>query len=311
MNLLATLIALFIERFVETIDNYKQFEWFSRFRQWFMDRYSHSQHWNDTAAVIAVVILPALLVGIVYHQLDNLALIFGFAFNILVLIYCLGPKRVHHTTKLYLEAADNNETEHAREFAANILGDDKLSDDMTENNYRLALRLLELTNERFLAVIFWFIILGPVGAIFYKLSSLIYDEATEAGIQYQVNNSEDEQPEQQDEQKPENYGFYVNGIVLYGIMSWLPGQLTTFGFAIAGSFVDVIHEWKNRLTHNFKDPNLARATVLSCGLKALQLDPENKTMDLPTLNNVLALCWRAIVVCLTVFAILSLAGITP
>jgi membrane protein required for beta-lactamase induction len=96
--------------------------------------------------------------------------------------------------------------------------------------------------------------------------------------------------------------------MLYAILLWLPAQLTTLAFAVTGSFIDTLQEWKQRLPNDYLNPRESEDTLFHTGLKSLQIDPETHAFEFATVQDVLALSWRSIVLWVTALALLTLAG---
>jgi membrane protein required for beta-lactamase induction len=292
MNLLAILFALSIERIFEPIERLRDFHWFTLFADWVKTTFTGARYWNDTAGVLMTVLLPVVICGIVYAQLDALLALLGFLFSIVVLLYCLGPKRVHHIVKLYVDASEHDDQSHSRAYAVELL-QRKMPDSDTETNRAIAERTLVSTNEQLVAILFWFVVLGPVGALLIKLSGQLREHAAAT----------------MNEETTDYTEYKRISVFLYAILIWLPTQVMILCFAITGSFVDVIHEWKMSLSHDFLNPGTTRETLLQTGFKALQIDPNTQIFSLATVREVLALCWRSIVVFVTIIALLTLAGL--
>ena len=98
--------------------------------------------------------------------------------------------------------------------------------------------------------------------------------------------------------------------MLYAILLWLPSQLTMLTFAVTGSFIDSLREWKSRLSNDYLNPKETKETLYRTGMNALQIDPDSHQFELSTVHEVLALCWRGIIVWVTALALLTLAGWT-
>ena len=97
--------------------------------------------------------------------------------------------------------------------------------------------------------------------------------------------------------------------MLYAILLWLPAQLTILTFAITGSFIDTLREWKSRLSKDYLNPQETEDTLFRTGLNALQINPDEHEYGPETVKDVHALCWRSIIVWVTALALLTLAGL--
>ena len=86
-------------------------------------------------------------------------------------------------------------------------------------------------------------------------------------------------------------------------------QLTILAFATTGSFIDTLREWKSRLSKDYLNPQETETTLFRTGFNALQLNPDDHEHNLSTVEDVLALCWRSLIVWVTALALLTLAGL--
>jgi membrane protein required for beta-lactamase induction len=215
----------------------------------------------------------------------------GFLFAIVVLVYSMGPKRTLHNARYYVDAGEHEDEQGLKTYASEILDNDVPEDDR-ETHRRICEKLLVSTNESLIAVFFWFVLLGPMGALLFRITEVLYKDAT-----------------QQDDET--DYREFNNSArMLYAILLWLPAQLTTLAFAITGSFLDTLQEWQHRLSNDYLNPAESADTLFHTGVRALQLDADQHTFDIETVHDILALCWRSVILWVTVLALLTLAGWT-
>lgn len=291
MSLLTILFSLAIERYVDAVDQIRRFDWSISFANWVKEKFSNSEFWNDTLGLIAIILLPVFLCAIIYSQLYNALGLLGFLFSLAVLVYCLGPKRIQHAARLYIDAGEHEDEHSLKTYASDILGPD-VPNTPQDMNRQVCEKLLVSTNENLLGVLFWFVLLGPMGALMFRMAGELYYNSQQ----------------QDEEQKPEYTEFNNSTRMLYAILLWLPAQLTTLAFAITGSFIDTLHEWKQRLPNDYLNPQESDDTLFHTGLKSLQIDPETHQFDINTVHDVLALSWRSIILWITALALLTLAG---
>jgi len=79
-------------------------------------------------------------------------------------------------------------------------------------------------------VIFWFILLGPVGAWTYRVTDLIRRRAVFNALR---------------EEQPGDAPLVEATGMLHGWLAWIPARLTAIGFAMAGSFDGALSAWRN------------------------------------------------------------------
>jgi membrane protein required for beta-lactamase induction len=107
-------------------------------------------------------------------------------------------------------------------------------------------------NVRVLSVVFWFYVLGPVGAVLYRFSHLLITDS--------------------DGKEGVGAGFADAALRLHGILAWLPARLTAWGYALMGSFSQARYRWQVRAFDWVDDWVAGNAGVLiASGTGALEL----------------------------------------
>ena len=293
MSLLAILISLAIEHYVDSVTQFRNYNWIMSFSGWVKEKFSETEFWNDTLGLIATILVPVFGCAIIFGALNNAMGLLGFLFSLLVLVYCIGPTRVLHTVRQYIDAAEHEDEHSSQTYVNEILGSET-TEITAETHNKICEKLIDSTNEGILSIFFWFILLGPMGALMCRMVSIMYKNSLE-------------NPTDDDAQFAE---FNRSTRMLYAILLWLPAQITMLAFAITGSFIDTLQEWKSRLTKDYLDPHETEETLLRTGLSALQINPDDHKCELSTVHDVLGLCWRSVIVWVTALALLTLAGLT-
>ncbi len=136
-------------------------------------------------------------------------------FALIVLVYCFGPRDFAADVEAILTAPDDV----SREAAAQQLA---------ENGNRVAWDVRALGTavvyaalRRRFAVLLWFFLLGPTGALAYRLIQTL---ARDAALQ------------RDDDTDAVHY--------VANAADWLPAQLLTFTLALVGHWEAVIHAWR-------------------------------------------------------------------
>lgn len=193
------------------------------FRRWVNQLADTSGVGRVVLAVLVPVVVCALVIWIL-HRLplsDLLLLLFALA----VLLFSLGP----HAFEADLEAVLKAPDQASREAAAQVLSDDGetvawRSADLGEATAYAALR------RRF-GVLFWFFVLGPIGALLYRLARQLGHDTSLAL----------------------DAGARTNARYLANALDWLPAQLMVFTLALVGHWDAVIGAW--RRWHQQAAPN--------------------------------------------------------
>jgi membrane protein required for beta-lactamase induction len=294
MILVAILISLGVEKFFAAVQEFRRFDWFIEFAR--RMRTGLGRFGNGAFGVLLITALPVAAVGLIYFLLYELLGLLGFIFAVFVLIFCLGPRNLDEQVHAYINAREADDTDAVQRSATGILHEDipgaafQLSRAVIES-------ILVQANERVLAVWFWFAVLGPVGALLYRLSSVlktntIGERATS--------------------------DFAQAATRLHAILDWLPARLVSLGYAISGSFVDAIANWRScsvKWANNWQESSIG--VLLASGIGALKLDDDYSRealteLDVPSevahIKSAQALVWRTLVTWLVIIALMTLAG---
>ena len=284
MALIAILLAIFIERFLGSLEELRRFDWFNGIITWV-----RASAWSDGPGGVAVVVaIPVFGVFLVSYFLTALWWPLAFLFALLVLLYCFGPRDLEAEVEAFLDARERGDEESAFLHARDLLGSAEV-----DNSRRMTRTVLETVlveaNERFLGVIFWFVLLGPTGALLYRLSCQLNSDF--AG----------------------NDAAFAGAVRrLHHILEWLPARLTSLAYALSGSFVDAMHYWRTDVA-NLQEAG--RGILVASGFGALRyqpMDDDESPIDIDEENSyireALALVRRGVLVWLAVLALLTLAG---
>jgi cobalamin biosynthesis protein CobD/CbiB len=137
------------------------------------------------------------------------------------------------------------------------------------------------------AVLFWFAVLGPLGALLYRLAHLLaehwrHDDGDEFGKFSQQ---------------------------WLRILDWLPARLTAIIFAAMGNFMDAVYGWRYQTTR-WPDPGLGIVLASGAGALGVRLGipvagadtlKENNELgageaaDVDSMQDAIGLVWRAVV----------------
>ncbi|MGD8593379.1 MAG: regulatory signaling modulator protein AmpE [Gammaproteobacteria bacterium] len=293
MSLLVILLGITIDKFAESVESLRKFDWFIHYSDWMRQKLAQWSIRNDTVMLLIILFIPVFGVALIYQQLDNLLSLLAFVFNVAVFVFCIGPRDVHNRANKYVEALERGEQTEANHLVAEILEDQPRPEDESELIRKINETLLIAANNNFLGMVFWFVILGPVGAVIYRLNLVLLKSL--------------HKPLPEETTAPGS-SFYQSTQLLFSILNWLPSHITAITYAVTGSFVDAIHQWKIHKSYDHLDPDAANNMLIDTGFGAIQLETEHKIFDGQTIYDVLGLCRRTIIFWITAIAILTLAG---
>ena len=231
MNLIALLIGLVVERLATQLFHLRELRWLDRiidigFRQ--VDRFANWPALIPVAILTVILVLPVLVV--VFGLGDAL---FGFPYlllAIIVLFFSLGPKDIGEEVDEYCAALEAEDEEEILK-TAKALTEKELPSDPLERIVKVEEAVCVQANNRLFAVIFWFVLLGPIGAWSYRVTDLIRRRAV-------FNASSDDDIHKTTDMVLEAAG------QLHGWLAWIPARLTAIGYAMAGSFEGALSAWR-------------------------------------------------------------------
>ncbi len=141
-------------------------------------------------------------------------------FALIVLVYCFGPRDFEADVEAILTAPDGV----SREAAAQKLAED--GNTVAWNARALGSATVYAALRRRFAVLLWFFLLGPTGALGYRLAQTL---ARDVGLQ------------RDNDTDAAHY--------LANAADWLPAQLLTFTLALVGHWEAVIDAWQRWHSH--------------------------------------------------------------
>ncbi|MCD6039155.1 MAG: hypothetical protein K0S27_555 [Gammaproteobacteria bacterium] len=273
MIFIITLTVVMLERFFHW-HHLRHWQWFSSYERWLSLR---MKALPAALILIAVVVPPLLIISLLQHFLAGWW--WGglnFIFSVVVMLYCLGPDNLWAQAYRCINELSKHESaamDHAQvafSFSAK---------NQPQAFHQAFVRAIFLaSHQRIFAVLFWFVLLGPAGAVLYRIIESMGTEAmTGAKLANQVK----------------------------ALLDWLPIRLEIFLFALGGHFTAV---WA-RCKRNFLNGGLQKNDLLLSqgGVAALHI---LKDESLPeggiAEKEALALIDRALIIGLVILALVVL-----
>lgn len=278
MALVCIILALLIERSLTVMDRVRTFHWFDRYSQAMM---RHLPGIDKQGAASIVILLLPVLIPLVLVQLALYGVfydLFSFGFALAILLYSLGSN-LNRDIKQYLHAREAGLDSLAQQHASTLIGKpaaDQLPLQTTEVMYGL----LQQSNVRLFAVLFWFVVLGPVGALFYRLTCYTLHYSSSQTLSLAARRLE-------------------------AVLSWAPVNLLAFSFALAGDYENVSQAWRSKPRQNDLT-SCNYHTLVKAGLGAIRdYGPGEELLCIRALRGLVI---RSLVIWLAVIALLTLIG---
>lgn len=257
--------------------------WYRAWLGWLDGRFPGDGFWRGPVGVLLALLPPLLVVGLLQLALRGVA--FGLPallFGVAVLFYAWGPRDLDRDVDAIVDAPDSIARAEAlallRPPAAGSAAD---AGDPVGRVFCAALR-------RWFGVLLWFLLLGPVGALLYRLAAI-------AG-----------------EGEPALYlpaGFVDGARRLLALLDWPAAQLMTLSLALVGNFDVVAGAWKANRGARF---DLDAGFLAAVGRASVRHDLEDAALDDDTLaqalRDAMSLVWRVLLAWLALLALFVVAG---
>lgn len=286
MLLIAIILGLIAERFLGSMAELRRFGWFHRYARFVKQRTAQLSYLNGPATVLLLLAPLFLLTAYIGDYLTNLWFLFGLGFAVLVLLFSFGPTDLEAEVEAFLDARERGDEESAIWHATELLGSD-LPTHSAQLTRRILDNILVEVNERLLSVVFWFVLLGPAGALLFRLTQQLVKEEGESGGD-----------------------FAEAANRLHHLLIWVPARICALAYALAGSFVDAFNGWRS-----VEAPwsESSRKILIASGLGALryeegEIEEGNDLQNIAMINETLSLARRAVMVFISLLAVFTLAG---
>ncbi len=229
MNLIALLIGLVVERLATQLFHWRRMRWLDRIIDFGFRQAERIANWP---ALIPVVLLAVVLVLPVFLVIFGLGgTLAGFTYLIIaivVLFFSLGPRDIGEEVDEYCRALEA-EDEQAIQNAAKAIVEGEVPGDALERIQRVEASVCVQANNRLFAVVFWFVLLGPLAAWAYRVTDLIRRRAVFSASRA----AESEAAGNADAVRDA-------AVMLHGWLAWIPARLSAVGYAAAGHFDEAI-----------------------------------------------------------------------
>ncbi|OGI51712.1 MAG: hypothetical protein A3B81_03520 [Candidatus Muproteobacteria bacterium RIFCSPHIGHO2_02_FULL_65_16] len=301
-SLSAILLAVALDRLVPDRHGIKPFAWYRDWAESIEEQFNGGKRVHGVGAVLMAILPIAVGVILVHYILGQLGHIPRFVFDVVVLYLCLDVYRLGKSANGVADALDAGDLHEADEHLRELTG--KGAPHATDAAIARATveGVLKQGNSLVVSPIFWFILLGPAGAVLQRLAcilDLLWGHRYERFV---------------------NFGWAAAR--LDDLLGWVPARVTALSYAIMGNFEDALHCWR-RCVGVWSDIN--SGPLLASGFGAMHMQgcditgesgeydersPELGVLpDAGHVRRVVALVWRVLLFWLVVGVLMTGAGV--
>jgi membrane protein required for beta-lactamase induction len=196
------------------------------------------------AAVIVAAAAPGLVVGVLLDAFDEgIGGLLWIALAGVVLFFALGPRDLPQEVDEWLGAVQLGDAAAAARLRGEILEFDAAQRRGPALD-SVADAVFVQANNRLFGVVFWFVVLGPFGALLFRLGDLLRREALLRAARADA--------------PAETAALAADCQRVHGVLAWAPSRLLALTYGIAGSFEESFAGWRAYLrdeSDHFFDEN--------------------------------------------------------
>jgi len=231
-------------------------------------------------AMLLGLLLPLGLVSVILQLFSDW--LFGFAgvlLQTIILAYALGRVNLFEQLQEYLQRWRSEDVQSAYHHASSSFNLDVELDAENRNGLHVSVcqGLLYQWFEQVFVIVFWYLLMGPLAALFMRLLSL-YEKRLSGNTDLQ----------------------------LLHVLEWLPVRLLALTFAVAGNFTLCFKTWVSAAA-DYRMSTAAvlfRSSLAAIGLNEQQLGDDSAELQAGHLEVLQALLVRSLVVWMIFVALL-------
>ena len=251
MTLITIVFAVILEFFLGSLSDLRRFGVVQRLVDGFA-RKAGSGVLAGPAGVVLLLVVCLLPVYLILGWLMGLSVVVAFLLSLAVLVYCLGPRPLTGVADEFELARQAGDEEKALWYAEQLLGRPLGEQERADLEATVSEAVLVAANDRWFGVLFWFAVLGPFGALLFRLSSQFRAWAMTA-------------------EKADETGSLATAIHrVHDVIAWLPARLLMLAFALVGNFAPAIAACCQGGETRVRWAEAGEALLARAGLAALQ-----------------------------------------
>lgn len=230
MKIVALFVALALERLFTQLFRWRELRWLDPL---FDVGLRYSKRLSSLSPYLWIILV--LLVSVAPVILARLSLsetLLGlpyFALSVVVLFLSLGPQDIGEDVDRWCAAMRNGDEETERVYSKALLEREHQAG--VDSRALVPCAVFVQANNRMFAVIFWFILLGPIGAWLFRVADLVRRRAL-----FQAQRTDPDATVATDcEQRADD---------VHALLAYVPARLSALGFVLAGNYDAGVNAWR-------------------------------------------------------------------
>jgi len=290
--LVIILLAFALDHWLPERGGFRLWDWYSDWAESIEQPFNGGLRLQGSFAVLLAIAPILIAISLATLILGQIAGALTFLFSVAVLYLCVDLYRLGAVAQAVAAALENGDVAHAAARLKDLTGKDTVETTEAGVAHATVEAILKQGNKLVMAPIFWFLVLGPLGAMLQRLASVLDRLWAHRTARFA------------------EFGWAAAR--LDDLLCWIPARITAISYAIMGSFEDALHCWRRQAG---MWSGLSSGPLLASGLGALHLDTcedgekdayGNMAIDPATLpdagdvRRAVALVWRVMLFWLVV-----------
>ena len=293
MKLIALLLGLGLERLATRVLHLRKLHWFDPYFDVGLNRLRGAAGWLVYPGSVVLILLPLIPVAWASRVLLQTGIPWDLPyllFAVLVLFFCLGPRDLASEVDEYCRALANADADEAERVLAELC---EVEHSGAKDVVAVEEAIFVQATNRFFGVVFWFVVLGPVGAWLFRVSDLLRRRAATRAV---------------NDPEPDTLALPAIEVV-HGILDWVPARLAVIGYALSGNFDEALNCWRQFELKSDLPFHHSNDQVVACvGKAAMGGTAEDISDPGVAARRAMQLVYRTLFIGVTVIAVMTLFG---